>query len=80
MEEELKFGTSINNLRPSEPDTTINLGISRVLVEPETCKSGAPTQDGSNSSNSKENTLSTLPTIRFLKFNPQRMKKDKLLL
>jgi hypothetical protein len=53
MAERLKSGISTNNLRPSEPDTTTNHGTSRVLVKPETCKSGVPTQDGSKYSNTK---------------------------
>jgi hypothetical protein len=56
MEERLKSGISINNPRPSEPDTTTNHGILRALEEPETCKSGALTQDGSKSSNTKMDT------------------------
>jgi hypothetical protein len=42
------------------------------------CKSGQPTQDGSNSSNSKANSSLTQPMIRFLKSNNQLMKKVKL--
>jgi hypothetical protein len=59
MEEIHKYGTSINNHSLSEPSTTTNHGISRVLVEPTTCKSGAPTQDGSKSLSTKENTFVT---------------------
>jgi hypothetical protein len=76
MEEELKFGTSTNNLRPSEPDTTTNHGTSRVLVEHKICKSGQPTQDGTNSSNFKVSTSLIQPTTRSLKSRTQRMKKD----
>jgi hypothetical protein len=54
MEDELKRGISISNQRPSELDTTINHLTSRVLEERTTCKSGAPTLDGSRSSSSME--------------------------
>jgi hypothetical protein len=54
MEETPKSGTSINNHLPSEPDTITNHGISRVQEEPTKCKSGAPTLDGSKSSDIKE--------------------------
>jgi hypothetical protein len=54
MEETPKSGTSINNHLPSEQDTTTNLGTSRALEELTTCKSGAPTLDGSKSSDIKE--------------------------
>jgi hypothetical protein len=57
MEERLKSGISISNLRQSEPDITTNLGISRVQEEQETCKSGVPTLDGSKYSNTKMNSL-----------------------
>jgi hypothetical protein len=45
------------------------------MVDQETCESGVPTQDGSKSSKSKENSWLTQPTIRLSKLNPQRMKK-----
>jgi hypothetical protein len=73
-------GTSINNPRLSELDTTTNHGISRAQVEPRTCKSGAPTLDGSKFSNSKVNSLSILLTIRSLMLHPPRIKKVKPLL
>jgi hypothetical protein len=78
-EERLKSGTSTNKQRPLELDTTTSHGISRVLVEPTTCKSGALTQDGSRSSNTKENSSPIQPTTRFLMSQEQRMKKVKLL-
>jgi hypothetical protein len=53
MEEKLKNGTSINNQRQSELDITTNHGTSRVQEELTKCKSGALTQDGSNTSNSE---------------------------
>jgi len=53
MEDHPKNGTSINNLWPSEPDTTTNHGTSNQLEELETCKSGAPTLDGSRFSSMK---------------------------
>jgi len=77
MEEELKSGTSINNHRPSELDTITSHGISRVLEEPTTCKSGLPILDGSKYSCSKVSTLSTQPTIRSLKSKTKRMRKVK---
>ena len=79
MEDEPKSGTSINNPRPSELDTTTNLGILRVLEEQETCKSGALTQDGGNFSLTVNHTSSTGRTRRFLMFQDQRMLKDKQL-
>jgi hypothetical protein len=57
MEEKPKFGISTNNLWPSELDTTTNLGTSKTLEELETCKSGAPTQDGGKSLDIKDSSL-----------------------
>ena len=45
--------------------------------ELETCKSGAPTLDGSNYSDSKEDSLSTQLTTRSLMLKEERMKKVK---
>jgi hypothetical protein len=77
MEEKLKFGTSTNSQRLSELETTTSHGTSNQLVEQRTCKSGAPTLDGSKSSNFKEKCLSIQLTTRFLKFKALRMKKVK---
>ena len=80
MEEEPKPGTSINNLLPSEQDTTTNLGTSRVLARPTICKSGAPTQDGSNSSSiPMDNSLTGL-TTKLFQLVEDRTSKDKQLL
>jgi hypothetical protein len=78
MVEELKFGTSINNLLPSEPDTTINHGISRAQEEPTTCKSGVPTQDGSNCSSMRRISSSTGLMERLFQSVEQKMKKVNL--
>jgi len=79
-EEELKFGTSTNSQRPSEPDTTINPGTSRVQAEPTTCKSGQPTQDGSKFSNMRATNSSIQPTTRHFQLLEPRMMRDKQLL
>jgi hypothetical protein len=47
-----------------------------VLEEPTTCRSGAPTQDGSNSSSMKEKDSSTGRTIKYLMSMEARMKKE----
>jgi len=80
MEERPKFGTSINSQRPSEPDTTTNHSTSRTLERLETCKSGAPTQDGGKFSKCKVNSLSIQPTTRFSKSPHRKMMKELLLL
>jgi len=75
--EKPRSGTSISNQRLSELDITINHGISRVLVEQVTCKSGAPTLDGSKFSNSKMVNSLIQQTTKSLKYKAQRMKRDK---
>jgi hypothetical protein len=77
--EEHKYGTSTSNLKPLELDITTNHGISRVLVEPTTCKSGALTPDGSKFSSLRMNTSSIHQTTKFLMLLEAKMKKDKLL-
>jgi len=47
-----------------------------VLVEPTTCKSGAPTQDGSKFSSMRRTNLSTGRAAKFLKSRLQRMMKE----
>ena len=42
-----RLGTSTKSRWPSRLDWTINQLTSKMLVRPTTCKSGAPTQDGS---------------------------------
>jgi len=50
-----------------------------MLEEPTTCKSGALTLDGSNSSSMRRNNSSIGPTRRLLMFIQEEMKKeDKL--
>jgi hypothetical protein len=79
MVEEPKNGTSINNLEPSDQETTTTLGIFKTQEEPITCKSGAPTQDGGKSSSTLEETSEMLETIRFLMFQVAKILKDKTL-
>jgi len=50
-----------------------------MLEEPTTCKYGAPTQDGSRSSDMLANNSSTSKTKKHLMFRVQKMLKDKLL-
>jgi hypothetical protein len=73
-------GTSINNHSPSDPDLTTNLGTLEAPVEPATCKSGAPTQDGTKSSHMKDNTSSTSKARKHLMFTQTKMKKEERLL
>jgi len=80
MEERLKSGTSINNPRPSEPDTTTNHGTSRVLEKQTTCKSGQPIQDGSKSSSMKITNSSIQPTTKLFQLMERMILKDKELL
>jgi hypothetical protein len=47
--EDNKSGISTNNQEPLEPESTTNLGTSRVLVKLITCKYGAQIQVGSKS-------------------------------
>jgi len=77
MVEALRNGISINNLLPSEPDTTINHGTSKTLGEQDTCRFGARTQDGSKSSNMKVTNSSTGKMAWLLTYLNQRMKKVK---
>jgi hypothetical protein len=77
MEERLKSGTSINNPRPSEPDTTINHGTSRALEEQTTCKSGQPIQDGSKCSSMKITNSSIQPTTKLFQLMEPRILKDR---
>jgi hypothetical protein len=78
MEERLRSGISINNLWLSEQDTTTNHGISRMLEELLTCKSGALTQDGSKSSSTRTINSSTGNPLRCLMCLVPRTRKDKL--
>jgi hypothetical protein len=57
MEEQARNGTSINHLEPSDLDQLINLLISTTLVNPTTCNTTAPHQDGGKCSSTKDNTL-----------------------
>jgi len=77
MVEQLRNGTSTNSQKLLEQDTTTNHGTFNQLVELPTCKSGAPTQDGSRYSNFKENSLSIQPITRYLMSKALRMRKDK---
>jgi hypothetical protein len=51
--------------------------ISKTLERPTTCRSGAPTQDGGNSSSIKVNTLSTGKMVNALMSQEEKMLKDK---
>jgi hypothetical protein len=53
--------------------------ISRTQEKPTTCKSGAPTLIGGNSSNMRMDTSSTGPTVKLLMLN-QIQKVNQLLL
>jgi len=79
MVERLKAGTLMLNQEPSRPVTTTNHGISNLLVEPTTCRCGAPTQDGSRSSSIQENNSSIPRTTRSLKLLVRRILKVKQL-
>jgi hypothetical protein len=79
-EETLKNGTSTNNHSPLEIDLTTNLGTLRTQERLETCKSGAPTQDGGKSSSTLDITSLTSRTRRFSMSSKERMLKDKKLL
>ena len=82
MLERPKPGTSIKRHWPSRLDWTTNHGTSRPQVRPKTCKYGAPTQIGGKSSSmtKRKRHLPTWLIRRYLMFQDQRMKKDKLLL
>lgn len=77
-QERLKLGTSIRNHWQSRPGTTTNHGTLEAQEELETCKSGAPTQDGGRSSstqvsisvtfNSQTNALMYL-VVKIMKHN-----------
>merc|ERR1712066_1046203 len=78
MEETLKPSGSIKDQRPSSPSNTLaGLGTSRMVEEPATCKCGVPTQDGSNSSNTKAQTSSMSRTAKFLMLSAPEMLKAK---
>jgi hypothetical protein len=79
MEERLKSGTSINHLLPSELDITINPLTSRTQVKPTTCKSGAPTLDGSRYSSMRRVNSSIGLMERSLMLQETRMLKVKQL-
>jgi hypothetical protein len=64
--EESKLGTSTKPQRLLRTRLTTNHSISKVLEDPTTFKSGAPTQDGGNSSGMKVNLSPTSRTTRYL--------------
>jgi len=77
----LKSGGSTNNHSQSRPSLTTNHLISNHLVRLMTCKSGAPTHNGSRSSSSKQDNSSTSERIkRFLMSMVPRMRKLERLL
>jgi len=75
-----KDGTLIKSLRQSRQGLTINHGISRILEELQKCKSGVPTQDGSNYSPMRVNSSQTFKITESLMFTKERMKSIKKLL
>jgi hypothetical protein len=77
-EETLSFGTSIRDPRQLRQNLITNLGISKVPVEPTTCKCGAPTQDGSKSSLMLMSISATLKTRSALMLQEAKMLKVKL--
>jgi len=79
MEEKLRFGISINSLRPLEQGIITNHGISRTQEKLLICKSGALTPDGSKFLNFKVNTSSIQMIIEYLMLQIQKMRKVKLL-
>jgi hypothetical protein len=75
-----KPSTSINNPRLSELESTTNLGILEAQEEPLICRSGAPTLDGGNCSDTKEDSSLTCGIIESLTFLEEKMLKLKRLL
>jgi hypothetical protein len=79
MEENLKNGTSIREYWQSRQDTTTNHLILCLQEKVLRCKSGAPTQNGSKSSNMRTDHSSTSTRIWYITFGKSRMRKDKKL-
>jgi hypothetical protein len=81
MHKEDKSGGSTKNHSPSRPRSTTNHGTSNPLVGPRTCRSGAPTHNGSRSSSIKTTNSSTPErTKRFSMSQVERMLKLNQLL
>lgn len=78
MEEKLRFGTSTKNPRPWRTSPTTNPLISKAQERKTTCKSGAPTADGGNSSNLMESTSRTSRTTSASMLQEEKMLKDKM--
>jgi hypothetical protein len=78
MEEALKCGTLMPNLRPSDPSQTTNHWTLPVQARPIICKFGAQTEDGGKSSDGRKNT-SSIPTTRRLLPSPMMLKDKELL-
>ena len=73
MEIRVKFSTSIKNPRPLSQESITNLGISRALERLLNYKSGAPTQDGGNCSDMREDSSPTCGTTEFSMSSKQKM-------
>jgi hypothetical protein len=76
MEEIPKHGTSIKSHGPLRPSSTTNHGTSKAQEEPTTCRFGAPTQDGSNSSSMKVNNSSIGKMEELLMFQVAKTRKE----
>ena len=78
MEEGHKPSGSTSKQRPSNPTKTrVGHLILSVLEDLPTCKCGAPTQDGGNSSDTVVDTSQMSRTTRFLMYQATKMLKDK---
>jgi len=75
MVEKLKNGTSISQPELSEIETTTNPLISITQVNPTTCKSTAPTQDGGRCSSMTMDTLLISEAIKLFPSRIERMLK-----
>jgi hypothetical protein len=73
-------GSTKSKIISSHNPTEAGLSISKALEELTTCKSGAPTQDGTKSSHMKDNTSSTSKARKHLMFTQTKMKKEERLL
>jgi hypothetical protein len=76
MLETLKYGISIKDLKPSRLSSTISHGTSRTQEELTTCKCGALTMDGSNTSSMTDHSSAMFKkAANVLVFINQRMLK-----
>jgi hypothetical protein len=75
MVDQLKNGTSISLLEPSEVDQSTNPSISTTPVNPTTCNTTALAPTGGRCSSTKVNHLSILKLRRSFPSRTSRMKK-----